>query len=564
MKSAISLSLGLVLATTGCNSYSSVTQVQPAYHSKTPAGQIIAASLKQPSPQPLVQMGHYLDAAAAAGSVLENHPENTQARLDYNFAVARVFGIINNAGFEPWKATLLCPGASRVWNFSLKRDPQPQRNPSNYKIEPADIYNFKGTLVVQRTVKDGLGAPLVVMSKDIDPEKLDPFAQGKHIYYGMTGVVNFTGRECVAKFIDPLAVETVSFDGHTYPLAADFTAPLALALADLKPRAKELEGMFMPAEFESKVRLARLQPYDPNKIPVLCIHGLGDSQATWAPLIQTLRGDPVIRKNYQFWFFSYPTGYPYPLTAAVLRRRMDAINAYYPNHKQIVAIGHSMGGMISRTLITDSGMKLWNAIYDKPPSQLPVSAETRKVMSEALIFKHRTDLSRVIFMSPSHRGADMATSFWGRLGSKIIGDPKDAIPDENKVLSLAKPNSTGEHLTRIPNSIDMLDPKNRFVTTLAKIRLTPGIPYHTIIGDRGKGGSLNHEPPVGTDRPPVSTDGIVPYWSSHLDGAKSEAIIPSHHWTNQHPLGIAEVGKILHQHCKLPQPESCPTNPKLR
>jgi hypothetical protein len=564
MKSAISLSLGLALATTGCNPYSSVTQVQPAYHSKTPAGQIIAASLKQPSPQPLVQMGHYLDAAAAAGSVLENHPDNTQARLDYNFAVARIFGIINNAGFEPWKATLLCPGASQVWNFSLKRDPQPQRNPSNFKIEPADIYNFKGTLVVQRTVKDGLGAPLVVMSKDIDPEKLDPFAQGKHIYYGMTGVVNFTGRECVAKFIDPLAVETVSFDGHTYPLAADFTAPLALALADLKPRAKELEGMFMPAEFESKVRLARLQPYDPNKIPVLCIHGLGDSQATWAPLIQTLRGDPVIRKNYQFWFFSYPTGYPYPLTAAVLRRRMDAINAYYPNHKQIVAIGHSMGGMISRTLITDSGMKLWNAIYDKPPSQLPVSAETRKVMSEALIFKHRTDLSRVIFMSPSHRGADMATSFWGRLGSKIIGDPKDAIPDENKVLSLAKPNSTGEHLTRIPNSIDMLDPKNRFVTTLAKIRLTPGIPYHTIIGDRGKGGSLNHEPPVGTDRPPVSTDGIVPYWSSHLDGAKSEAIIPSHHWTNQHPLGIAEVGKILHQHCKLPQPESCPTNPKLR
>jgi len=541
MKSAISLLLGLVLATTSCTNYSTVSQVQPAYRSPTPAGQLIATSLRQPAPQPLVQIGHYLDAAAAAGSVLEKHPDNTQARLDYNFAVARIFGIIDTGGLEPWKAPLLCPGASQAWNFSLKRDPQPTRNPSNFKIQPADIYQFKGSLIVQRTIKDGLGAPLVVMSKDINPEKLDPFAQGKHVYYGMTGLVKFSGSRCVAQFVDPLAVEVVPFEGHTYPLAADFTAPLALALADLKPRQKELAGLFMPEELEANIRLARLQPYDPNKIPVLCIHGLGDSQATWAPLIQTLRGDPLIRKNYQFWFFSYPTGYPYPLTAAVLRRRMDAIGAYYPNHKKIVVIGHSMGGMISRTLVTDSGMTLWNTLYDKPAAQLPVAAETRKVMSESLIFKHRTDVSRVIFMSPSHRGADLATNFWGRLGSKIIGNPKDAIPDETKVLALAKPNSTGEQLTRMPNSIDMLDPKNRFVTTLAEIPLTRGIPYHTILGDRGKGGHLSHEAPV-------STDGIVPYWSSHLDGAQSELIIPSHHWTNQHPLGIAEVDRILHQH----------------
>jgi pimeloyl-ACP methyl ester carboxylesterase len=541
MKSANCLLLGCLLVTTSCKNYSSVTQVQPAYHSQTPAGHIIATSLQHPAQQPLAQMGRFLDAAAAAGSMLEKQPGNTQARLDYNFAVARIFGIINTAGFEPWKAPLLCPGASQIWNFSLKRDPQPERNPSHFKIEPADIYHFEGSLVARRIVKDGLGAPLVVMSKDIDPEKHDPFAQGKHVYYGMTGVVNFTGRHCVAQFIDPLAVETVPFEGHTYPLAADFSAPLALALADLKPRKKELEGLFKPEDFESKIRLARLQPYDPNKIPILCIHGLGDSQATWAPLIQTLRGDPVVRKNYQFWFFSYPTGYPYPLSAAALRKRMDAINAYYPNHRKVVVIGHSMGGMIARTLLTDSGMTLWNAAYDMPPSQMPFSAETRQVMSGALIFQHRTEVSRVIFMSPSHRGANMATTFWGRLGSSIIGDPKGIVRDEAKVLAMAKPSPTGERRTRIPNSIDMLNPKNRFVTTIAKIPLTPGIPFHTIIGDRGKGGNLSHVPPV-------STDGIVPYWSSHLDGAKSELIIPSDHWTNQHPLGITEVGRILHQH----------------
>jgi len=43
------------------------------------------------------------------------------------------------------------------------------------------------------------------------------------------------------------------------------------------------------------------------------------------------------------------------------------------------------------------------------------------------------------------------------------------------------------------------------------------IPYHSIIGDRGRGDTPN------------SSDGVVPYWSSHLDGAQSEKIVPSEH-----------------------------------
>jgi hypothetical protein len=63
-----------------------------------------------------------------------------------------------------------------------------------------------------------------------------------------------------------------------------------------------------------------------------------------------------------------------------------------------------------------------------------------------------------------------------------------------------------------------------------------GIPYHSIIGDRGRGDTPN------------SSDGVVAYWSSHLDGAKSERIVPSSHGANQNPQGIAEVARILKQH----------------
>jgi pimeloyl-ACP methyl ester carboxylesterase len=544
MNSALALLFGLLLVTTSCSHYSTVRVVRPGYDSSTPAGEIITHSLNRPPPPPLVQLGGLLDATSTAATVLQAHPNDAEALDDYNFAVGRIFEIIEDNGLEPWKAPLACPGADKVWNLSIKRDPRPQMNPSLFDILPADIFEFRGTLVVQRTLKDGLGSPLVVVSDDMRYPRNKPF-QGGNIFYGMTGVMRFKGNQVTGEFLDPLAIENIELDGHIHPLAADFTAPVALALARQDHRRKELNGLFNPSEFEGKIRLARLQPYDPKKIPILCIHGLGDSQATWAPLIQTLRGDAFIRKNYQFWFFSYPTAYPYPLTASVLRRRLDEVSAYYPDHKKFVLIGHSMGGMISRTLITDSGTKLWDAFYDQPPEKMPFSWETRRIMSDALIFEHRNDISRVIFASASHRGSDVASNFLGRLGRRIIGDPNYMIEDGPTVLSLANSDSTGANLNRLPNSIDFLKPTNRFVTTLAEIPLVKGVPYHSIIGDRGRGGNLNHERPV-------STDGIVPYWSSHIGGAKSELIIPSHHWTNQHPLGIAEVNRILHEHVKNP------------
>ena len=65
------------------------------------------------------------------------------------------------------------------------------------------------------------------------------------------------------------------------------------------------------------------------------------------------------------------------------------------------------------------------------------------------------------------------------------------------------------------------------------IPITPGIPYHTIMGDRGKGDAPN------------SSDGVVPYWNSHMDGAKSELIVPSAQPAHQNPQAIEEVRRIL-------------------
>jgi hypothetical protein len=71
------------------------------------------------------------------------------------------------------------------------------------------------------------------------------------------------------------------------------------------------------------------------------------------------------------------------------------------------------------------------------------------------------------------------------------------------------------------------------VKAINTIPITPGIPYHTIMGDRGKGDAPN------------SSDGVVPYWSSHMKGAQSELIVPSGHAAHQNPQAIEEVRRIL-------------------
>ena len=59
--------------------------------------------------------------------------------------------------------------------------------------------------------------------------------------------------------------------------------------------------------------------------------------------------------------YSYPSGYPYPYSAAILRQQLDAAERKFPLRKRMVVIGHSMGGCITRLLITDTGNKILDA-----------------------------------------------------------------------------------------------------------------------------------------------------------------------------------------------------------
>jgi len=199
----------------------------------------------------------------------------------------------------------------------------------------------------------------------------------------------------------------------------------------------------------------------------------------------------------------------------------------------MVVIGHSMGGCITRTLITDPGLKLWLEAFGRPPAETEMPAESKRLLEEALIFRHRPEIGRVIFMSTPHRGSDLAREWVGRIGSMLVRTPTRLLSVGQTIRGALTSDPAALQLKRFPNSVDTLAPNNRFVVAINKIPIAPGIPYHTIVGDRGRGDT------------PKSSDSVVAYWSSHLGGAASERIVPSNHSSPLNPEAIAEVHRIL-------------------
>src|SRR5438105_3994938 len=482
--------------------------------------------------QPLIALEAYANAAHDSLRQLERSSTNTEARRCYNFAVAGIFSVVRQAKLDPWTKPVQV-GANNELTLTGKRDPaKPEQNPALYDLIPTDELRYHGAYVKDDVKKDGIGAPLVAVRR-LTAEQATALFAPPAIYYGVTGVAEFEGSRCVLSIRDPLAAETVRVEDHTYPLAANFTASLAMTLAREKPQKLGLVRLLRPQEYAATSRVARMEPYNPNKTVVLVIHGLMDTPATWVPLLNDLRSDKDIRHNYQFWFYSYPSGYPYPYSALILRQELDAIEKKFPRHKKMVVVAHSMGGSITHTLLTDAGTTLWLEAFGHCPAQTPMDAKSKHLLEEVLIFEHRRDIGRVVFMSTPHRGSDLASNWIGRIGSMIVKTPSKLLTVGQAVRENLTADPAALKLKRLPNSVDTLAPNNRFVVAINKIPMTKEIPYHSIIGDRGRGDTPN------------SSDGVVAYWSSHLDGARSERIVPSGHGSPLNPQAIAEVHRIL-------------------
>ena len=384
----------------------------------------------------------------------------------------------------------------------------------------------------------GLGAPLIcelVKKSDILYAKDQMLPATLVIHFDFNKDFSKIGARLV--YTDPRDTDFVSIGKHQIPLAKDFSTPTAYMAKRPLPFGS-IGYMLYPDRTKAMQGLYQFEPFHEKRIPVVLVHGLMSNTRTWIQMLNTLQSDPEIRKHYQFWGFSYSSGTPILLSAkdlrtALINKRAELIKDGKSTEMfdRMVLIGHSMGGLLSKTTIMDTKGRLLEKIMKKHPVVRNLSGEQKKLlMDHGVEFNHLPFIKRVVFIAVPHKGSMFARSWLGRLGSALIKMPRHVLILINDVFI--------KNDAHIATGIENLAPDNFALQALSHIPFVENIPYHSIIGNRKRAGE------------PGGTDGIVPYTSSHLDGATSELVVKSGHSAQQNPLGIQEVRRILLEHLR--------------
>ncbi|MGA2259533.1 MAG: hypothetical protein ABSG53_33065, partial [Thermoguttaceae bacterium] len=162
--------------------------------------------------------------------------------------------------------------------------------------------------------------------------------------FPVTAVLQQRQNGAVLEFYNPLMFESLSIGAAMLRLDRDLTASLVY-LKTTAPR-KYLQGFLDPGETDVKPKLIMMEPYQPGKIPVVFIHGLGSDPLTWTDATNSLRAQGDIYRRCQLWYFRYPTGGDLLESAAALRDKLLlARETCDPRHSdpalaQMVLVGH--------------------------------------------------------------------------------------------------------------------------------------------------------------------------------------------------------------------------------
>src|SRR5215470_1057050 len=403
----------------------------------------------------------------------------------------------------------------------------------------------------------GVGAPLVA---SLEPVESLASAQYKRIPKAMkipvSAFLRFddaraqlaTGK-LIAKLelYNPDSARTVKINNGDVPIEYEITSALASTLEDSPIWDFEIAGFRggdfkLPGQKDLQDGLFIIGPHRFGHIPVVLVHGTASSPARWADMVNEVGNDPTFFNRFELWLFMYNTGNPIAYSAMLLRDALtDTVKDIDPEGKdpglkQMIVMGHSQGGLLTKMTVIDSGMKLWP--FTVPPEELNVSAETRELLTHALIIKPLPFVKRVIFVATPHRGSYQALGFLGSLASWLVNMPGRLTKLSVDVLTLQKQGVFRGAATGIPTAIDNMNPNNPFVKNLASIPVADGVVAHSII-------AVDSNDPLDE-----AGDGVVKYMSAHIDGVESEKIVRSTHSVQGNPQTIMEVKRILHEHAK--------------
>jgi hypothetical protein len=335
---------------------------------------------------------------------------------------------------------------------------------------------------------------------------------------------------------------TIKLNGSTFELNRDNAAPITAMTRRGRYVARSGFGsMIDSAKMPVKTGIFLTEPYDQNKEIVLLVPGLQSTPFAFADLVKAIRRDPKVSAHFQVWTFLYGTGTPVLFNALELRQELEkTIRSVDPGDRDfatrhIVVLGHSMGGLSAHTLVSSSGEKLWNSLFVVPPTRLRGEKKVIQRFADGVHFRRNPRVVRAIFVATPHRGSNLAESWIGHLAGSLIHLPTSLQTDIVGVVSAnqdtASPAAKAFDREMNFSSVHTLSPRDPALHALVDLPID--VPFHSIIG-QNRPGAVE-----------TSSDGVVPYTSSHLDGASSELAVRSGHSACENPDAQREVIRIL-------------------
>lgn len=343
---------------------------------------------------------------------------------------------------------------------------------------------------------------------------------------------------------------TVEVEGQSVPLEFETSSALAYSLEGPPIWWSEIRdflygGVLPRVTAAPEDQVLFLEPYQPGLIPVVLVHGTASSALRWSELVNELKSDKLLSQRYQIWLYRYDSGNPIGFSAGVFRQALsETVGALDPDHddpalQQIVVIGHSQGGLLTKLTAVDSGDRFWRNLSTKPLAELDLDPEQRAVMERSTFFTPLPFVKRVVFIATPHRGSYLTLQRLGRWAAGLVQLPNTVSQVTFDFVARNRDHLLIRDLDRPITSIDNMTPGNPFLKTLSSLPVAPGIAAHSIIAVEGTGPAYQ------------GADGVVKYKSAHLSGVESERVVRSPHSCQGHPDTIEEVRRILRGHAGL-------------
>jgi pimeloyl-ACP methyl ester carboxylesterase len=528
--------------------------------------------------EPALSRQYYLVAAREAarllfpgGNMIHIDPFDQKYRLAssfYSLAAGRYFLLLMALGSN-WTGDLTENTPAGVFNVTFDNDDSDLYAYffNNFSL----AWGYRITGLRNRYTRDGIGIPMVARRAPGENFPLEQYFPAGGYIAPITVYLRF-GSDDLNTSPDPLSpaervrvgltdtrlAEYVCFGRQTLPVAADFTAPYAVQITRDHSRAAGRAALFGDSVAGSRLGLTISAPWDPDKIPLILIHGLASSAEAWRELTNDILGSEELRGRYQIIHYAYATNESFLATATRFRRELAdflAVVKYDPNvSPKLVLIGHSMGGLLAKSVAVDSGTRLWDTAFRVPADALHADQAVRSTFEDALFLKPWPSVGLIIFMGTPQHGSDRADGLLGRLSASLLRLPADYVNLTREIglrdSEELQPNIRSAFTSGRLTSVASLSPHNPLMQAYGDLPIVAGVPFYSIMGTATR------------DAHGRSSDGYVTVESARLPGSVSDTLLPIRHRQFDRAVPLNVVYRILREHAES-VPSAAPASASL-